>query len=257
MPAFDDPLFLVMTAFAVLIVGVAKAGFGGLVGSVAMPLVAAVSDMGTAIAVLLPLYVAMDIIATVMMRREMDLWFLPPMLLAGLAGTALGALVFSNLDPVWLRIGLGVLSIVQGARYFWTRRGGRPPPAATARGDRAWPALFGWCGLAGFTSFFLMGDGPAQIYLMRYRLPPTIFVGTMVGFFLVVNASKVPIVVGMGLLNGATLLQSALFLPLAPLGLLAGRFVVQRLPLGPFYITAHVLLLCLGVYLIISGLQMA
>ena len=247
---------MITTALAILFVGIAKAGFGGLIGSVAMPLVAAVSDMGTAIAILLPLYVVMDIIAAYMLRHEMDRWFLPPMIIAGLAGTALGAVVFRSLDPTWLRIGLGVLSIVQGTRYFWNRRGGRTPPPPVARTDRAWPALWGWCGLAGFTSFFLMGDGPAQVYLMRYRLVPSVFVGTMVGFFLFINASKLPIVAGFGMLNLSTLAHSALYLPLAPLGLLAGRHIVRRIPREPFYIAAHLLLVLLGVYLIISGLRM-
>lgn len=257
MADYGDLLFVITTALAILFVGIAKAGFGGLIGSVAMPLVAAVSDMGTAIAVLLPLYVVMDVIAAGMLRRDMDRWFLPPMILAGLAGTALGAAVFRSLDPTWLRIGLGLLSILQGARYFWARRGGRTPPAAVARHNRAWPALWGWCGLAGFTSFFLMGDGPAQVYLMRYRLAPAAFVGTMVGFFLVINASKLPIVAGFGMIDAASLGFSALFLPLAPLGLLAGRQIVRTLPREPFYVAAHVLLVLLGLYLIISGLGAA
>jgi len=255
--ADPDMAFIVMTALAVILVGIAKTGFGGLVGSVAMPLVAAVSDMVTAIAVLLPLYVVMDIFAVWMVRRDIDRWFLPPMILAGLLGTALGAAVFRSFDPTLLRVGLGVFSIIQGLRYLWSKRRGNKMPPAVPRGQRQWPALWGWCGLAGFTSFFLMGDGPAQIYLLRYRLLPAVYVGTMVGFFFFINASKLPILFGMGALNLGTLSFSAMFLPLVPLGLVAGRIIVQRLPKEPFYIAAHVLLVLLGIYLIATGLTIA
>ena len=51
----DAPiLFYGVAGFAVFFVALAKAGFGGMIGSLGMPLVAAVSDIPTAISILLP-----------------------------------------------------------------------------------------------------------------------------------------------------------------------------------------------------------
>jgi uncharacterized membrane protein YfcA len=244
-------LFMAVAAFAVFFVGVAKAGFGGMIGSLAMPLVAAFSDIGTAIAVLLPTYFVMDVIVAYIYRKSVPWDFMWPMAAAGVAGVVLGAFAFRIVDPPLLAVLLGVMSLFVGLRFFWQRRR-EHITLATSQGpsDRNWPRLIGLNGASGFTSFFLMGEAPIQVFMFRFRLAPQIYVAVLVWFFFIVNAIKIPIVLGMGIVTVDSLWVSALLLPVMPFGILVGKLINDRLPKEPFYKIVHILLIGLGVYLI-------
>ena len=77
-------VFLGVAGFAVFFVALAKAGFGGMIASLAMPLVAAFSDITTAISVLLPTYIVMDIILAWVYRKSVPYAMLWPMAAAGI-----------------------------------------------------------------------------------------------------------------------------------------------------------------------------
>lgn len=247
--------FLSVAAFAVFFVALAKAGFGGMIGSLAMPLVAAVSDIATAISVLLPTYIVMDVIVAWLYRKSVPFALLWPMAVAGIAGVCLAALIFRLVEPNYLAIFLGVMSLVIGIKFFVARSGknkrvGAPLDTAT----RDWPRLIGLNGASGFTSFFLMGEAPIQVFLLPFKLAPQVYVALLVWFFLVVNGIKIPIVLGMGLVTIDSLSVSAMLLPILPLGIVFGKYINTRLPKEPFYFVVHVLLIVLGVYLITNAL---
>jgi uncharacterized membrane protein YfcA len=244
-------LFMAIAAFAVFFVGVAKAGFGGMIGSLAMPLVAAFSDIGTAISVLFPTYVVMDVIVALIYRKSVPWGLLWPMAAAGVVGALLGAVAFSYIDPPYLAVFLGAMSLFIGVRFFWQRHMRRNMTIAPQDpAERNWPRLIGLNAGSGFTSFFLMGEAPIQVFLLPFRLAPRIYVALLVWFFFIVNAVKVPIVVGMGLVTFDTLWISAMLLPVMPFGILVGKMVNDKLPKEPFYVVVHVLLIILGIYLI-------
>lgn len=253
--AAQSPLFLAVAAFAVFFVGVAKAGFGGMIGSLAMPMVAAVSDIATAIAVLFPTYFVMDVWVSWIYRKTVPWTLLRPMAAAGIVGTLLGALAFQLIDARYLATFLGVLSFSIGLRFF-LRRLIRPasPPAEQDPSERNWPRLIGLNGASGFTSFFLMGEAPIQVFLLPLRLAPRVYVSLLVWFFLAVNAVKIPIVLGTGLVTAESLWVSALLLPAMPLGILVGRRINERIPKEPFYVIVHVLLMLLGTYMVANAL---
>lgn len=249
-------LFFAVAAFAVFFVGIAKAGFGGMIGSLAMPAVAAVSDIGTAIAVLFPTYMVMDVIVAWLYRKPVPWALLWPMAAAGVVGALLGALAFRAIDGTYLAIGLGAMSLAIGLRFFWRRhreRGVAPLPRDPSHRD--WSRLIGLNGASGFTSFFLMGEAPIQVFLLPFRMAPQVYVSLLVWFFLIVNLVKVPVVMGMGLVTLETLQVSALLLPAMPLGIWAGKRINDRLPKEPFYVVVHVLLVLLGIYLAGSALS--
>lgn len=249
-------LFMAVAAFAVFFVGVAKAGFGGMIGSLAMPMVAAVSDIPTAISVLLPTYFAMDVIVAFIYRKSVPWALLAPMAIAGIAGTLLGALAFQLIDTRYLAIFLGLMSLAIGVRFFLQRRALKGhEQAAQDPTTRNWPRLIGLNGASGFTSFFLMGEAPIQMFLLPFRLAPHIYVSLLVWYFFFVNAIKVPVVLGMGLVTTQTLWVSALLMPAMPLGIWIGKRINERIPKDPFYVIVHVLLILLGIYLALSAIQ--
>lgn len=246
-------LFLGVAGFAVFFVALAKAGFGGMIASLAMPLVAAFSDITTAISVLLPTYIVMDIILAWIYRKNVPYGLLWPMAASGIVGVFLAALVFRSIDTSYLAIFLGVMSFVIGVKFFVVRMRRNAEPAASLDPSvRNWPRLIGLNGATGFTSFFLMGEAPIQMFLLPFRLAPQVYVALLIWFFFLVNIVKVPIAFGIGLVTIDSLWISALLLPIMPVGMFIGKHINQRIPKDPFYVVIHVLLVVLGIYLVTS-----
>ncbi len=255
MPVFDQPaLFYVVAAFAVFFVALAKAGFGGIIGSLAMPLVAAASDTITAVAVLFPAFLLTDVVVVWTYRRTIPWDVLWPMLIAGSMGTLAAIAMYGVVDPAAMSLPLGVMAIISAVR-FGLQTWGWLPSVQTSRDRRSRPVfpLVGWCGSAGFFSFFLMGAVPAQIYLLPFRLDPMVHVSATVGFFATMNWSRVPVVLGYGIVTPQTLWISAALLPIIPLGIVVGRWITANLRKEPFFIVAQAMLFVLGIYLIASA----
>jgi uncharacterized membrane protein YfcA len=226
-----------------------------MIGSLAMPLVAAVSDIPTAISVLLPTYVVMDLIVAWIYRKQVPFALLWPMALAGVGGVAIAALIFRLVDTTCLAFLLGFISMVLGVRFFATRGNQAnltPMPHAILR---RWPRTAVLNGASGFTSFFLMGEAPVQVYLLPFRLAPQTYVAVLVWFFFIVNWVKIPIVLGMGIVTSDSLWISAMLLPIMPVGILIGKFIATRIPKEPFYVVIHILLIVLGAYLLSTPLR--
>lgn len=235
-------------------VALAKAGFGGIIGSLAMPLVAAASDTITAVAVLFPAYLLIDVVVVWTYRRTIPWDVLWPMLVTGSLGTLAAVAMYGAVDPVAMSIPLGLMAIVSALR-FALQSWGWLPPLKTSRDRRSRPVLplLGWCGSAGFFSFFLMGAVPAQIYLLPFRLDPKVHVAATIGFFATMNWSRVPVVLGYGIVTPQTLWVSASLLPIIPFGILVGRWITANLPKEPFFLVAQTMLFVLGIYLIANA----
>ena len=246
-------LFLGVAGFAVFFVALAKAGFGGMIASLAMPLVAAFSDITTAISVLLPAYIVMDIILAWIYRKKVPYALLWPMAASGIVGVFIAALVFRSVDTNYLAIFLGIMSFVIGVKFFLVRARQKAEVETTLDPSvRNWPRLVGLNGATGFISFFLMGEAPIQMFLLPFRLAPQVYVALLIWVFFLVNIVKVPIVFAIGLVTIDSLWVSAMLLTIMPLGMLIGKRINQRIPKEPFYIVIHILLVILGIYLVSS-----
>lgn len=247
-------MFLGVAGFAVFFVALAKAGFGGMIASLAMPLVAAFSDITTAISVLLPTYIVMDIILAWVYRKTVPYAMLWPMAAAGIVGVFIAAVVFRYIDTNYLAIFLGAMSFVIGVKFYIVRARQKSEAEATLDPSvRNWPRLIGLNGATGFTSFFLMGEAPIQMFLLPFRLAPQVYVSLLIWYFFLINIVKVPIAFGIGLVTIDSLWVSACLLPIMPLGMFIGKRINQRISKDPFYMVIHVLLVILGVYLVVNA----
>jgi uncharacterized membrane protein YfcA len=99
--------------------------------------------------------------------------------------------------------------------------------------------------LAGTVSTINNSAGPiVTIYLLHEKLPKRLMMGTLLLYFLLINCSKLPTYISMGLINGQTLHDSIWFIPLIPAGTLMGAWMNKRVPEKPFaailYIAAAV-----------------
>jgi hypothetical protein len=236
-----DPWFYALAVSAILLMGISKAGFGGALGGLGVPLLSLVIAPAEAAGIMLPILCAMDLVGLRYFVRSLDWSNLRVLLPGGLTGIALGTLCFGLLDPAWLLLLVGVIG-VGFPLLHWSRlvRAERPASASPARG------LF-WSGLSGFASFIChYGGPPLLVYLMPQRLEKQLFVGTTVAFFLVVNYIKLVPYYFLGQLRADSLWTSLILLPLAPAGIYLGVWLQRRIETDTLYRAANVLLFLTG-----------
>jgi uncharacterized membrane protein YfcA len=112
-----------------------------------------------------------------------------------------------------------------------------------------------WGSIAGFTSFGVHAGGPpVNVYLLPQQLDKTMFVGTTVLFFTIVNYVKLIPYGMLGQLNFSNLSTSALLSPLAPAGVWLGVHLHNRVNQRLFYRICYLFLFITGIKLLYDGI---
>ncbi len=246
-----DPWFYVAAVPAVLLFGIAKGGFGGGLGVLAVPLMALVVSPLQAAAVLLPILCLMDLVGLWAYRGR---WLWPELKIlvpASMIGIAAGTLLFGFMSAATVRIIVGIVAIAFTLHYVYSTR-------HTA--DAALPFFPPSVGIAagaagGFTSFIAHSGGPPiSMYLLRRPLDRTDFVATTVLLFAAINYVKLVPYAWLGQLSGANLLTSLVLAPLAPVGVYAGVWLHRRVADRFFFQLMYVLLFVVGCKLLYDGI---
>ena len=245
----DSTLFYPIAVIALLIVGISKSGFGGGLGVLAVPLMSLIIPPPQAAAILLPLLIVMDWFTVWHYRKSWDKRNLAILLPAAVVGIVLGSLFFRYLTDAHIRILVGVLAILFVANYFLKRQNIKPHRADIPRGLL-------WGTVAGFTSFGVHAGGPpVNIYVLPQRLEKSIFVGTTVVFFTIVNLIKVLPYMMLGQFSTGNLLTSAILAPLAPVGVWLGVKLHHKVNEKLFYTLCYIFLFITGLKLLHDGLR--
>lgn len=253
------PIFNLFICFcAVMAVAISKAGFGGSMGALAAPIMLFAFAPTTALGILLPVFVLIDIWLVWQWRkvgiRHLIIW----MIIAGTIGQIIGWLLLSlgNFDDDLLLLFIGLIAFVTGARYFWQMLMRRPSAIHFRASIRAIRKRYKkraliWCSLSGFTSFVsLTGGIPVQIYMLPMRLPRQLFIGTMAWYFLFLNAFKIPFFVELEFITTQTMMVTALITLFVPLGVIIGRYLNKVISDSLFYNVAYSALVILGLRLV-------
>ncbi|MGY4830098.1 sulfite exporter TauE/SafE family protein [Sphaerotilaceae bacterium SBD11-9] len=224
-----DPGFYAVAVPAVLMMGLAKSGFGAGFGPLATPLMALAIPVPEAAAIMLPLLLVMDAVGVKALYRQCDRHLLRLLLPAGLLGVGLGAITFGVLPSKVVAGIVGGLTLLFLAQrvLFPPRADSGPPPRWLGR-------LLGIA--SGFTSFVSHAGGPPiSAYVLPLRLPPITFTATTAIFFAVVNLSKVAPYAWLGLIDMRNMSTALVLMPLAPVGVWIGVKLVPHIPQAVFY----------------------
>ena len=239
-----------VTALAILLTGISKAGLGGALGGLAVPFMSMWISPRDAVAVVLPILIVMDMAGIRAWRGKADWADLRMLIPAALLGIGLGTLAFGVLSDRMVKVVLGVIAIGFAAdRLLRSGGGGDSGEKPATRG-------FAWlCGVgSGFTSTLAHAGGPPiMAYLLSRRLPKETFVATSVFFFTVINLAKLPFYLSIGLFSTDTLIMSAMLIPLVPVGVWLGLRLIRHIPERPFYLFATLALGLSGVKLLWDG----
>jgi uncharacterized protein len=220
-----------LAVVAALCIGLAKAGLAGM-GLVAVIVFANLFGARDSTGVVLPLLIAADIGAVSLFKQHTRWDYVRRTLPAAALGIVIGAFILSRLDNATFRPVLGVtilaLTLLQLARLAWPALSSPSLPHS-----RALALSLGLLG--GITTMMANAAGPLMaLYFVAVGLPKFEVVGTLAWFFFLINLIKMPFSVGIGVIHRSSLLFDALLVPAVFAGLLAGRWLVHRIPQRAF-----------------------
>lgn len=248
----SDPVTLTASLIAVAFVGLSKGGLGGAFSLLGVPIMALFMPPLQAAALLLPIYLLMDAVSLWTWRGQWNKNILWQMVPAALVGIVIGWLTASIVSDAAVRLLVGIVALgfvamtVIRVRYQSSK---------TARGNNPLAAHF-WGLLSGFTSFVAHAGGPTfQIYVMPMRLTPSLYTGTSVVFFAIMNASKIIPYYALGqfdLQNFSVLIP---MLPVAVIATLSGAYIVKRMKAETFYPFMYSMVAIVSIKLIFDGIS--
>ncbi|MDN3055474.1 sulfite exporter TauE/SafE family protein [Streptomyces sp. SRF1] len=240
-------------AAASILVGFSKTAVSG-ANTVSLAIFAAVLPARESTGVLLPLLIVGDVLAVRTYRRHAHwgtLWRLFP---AVAAGVVVGTVFLLWAGDAAVRTSIGAILLLMAGVTLWRRRTAAradTPTAPTAPTASAVPAVpaapvvpaapdtdgagarlkAGSYGvLGGFTTMVANAGGPVMsLYLLSAGFRKLGFLGTSAWFFLIVNVAKVPFSVGLGLIDGRSLLLDALLALFVVPGAFIGKACVDRI----------------------------
>ncbi|EMI40595.1 sulfite exporter TauE/SafE family protein [Rhodopirellula sp. SWK7] len=207
-------------------IGVSKSGFPG-ISMLHVVLYAFVFGALESTGVLLPMLVVGDICAIHFFGREADWPHVRRLLPPTIVGILIGWVMMDQLDAGQFKVIVGgiilTLTCVQLIRTY-------RPNWFDAVPHQTWFAVVLGL-LAGVTTMLANAAGPVvALYLLAVALPKWELIGTSAWLFLVLNVLKLPLSFQLGLITAPTLLVGAVMAPAIPLGMLAGRWLVGRVP---------------------------
>ena len=252
---------LLLAAFAVFFIGIAKAGFGGGLGMVVTPLCVLAFGPKTAIGVVLPLLCAGDVFSLWYYWRKWRSDNLKYLLPGVVVGVIAGVQLIGRFSPRELNVAIGAIAVLFVVLQTAKERIFRAEGAFAPNHAVGVP-----CGVGmGITSTFAHGAGPlAEMFLVPQRLAKEVFVGTNVLLFAWVNAIKMPffcidrtmldlpLFAPAPLITRETLLLSLKFFPLVPVGVWLGVWLNRRFSERGFVRVIYSILLLTGLQLIFN-----
>ena len=243
------PVLVLVVGAAVLLYGFSKTAMP-VAGVLAGPMLAVALGATTASGFILPLLLLGDMFALARYRQHVN-WRLIIKLVPGvLVGILLTAALFTFVDVHTLGRIIGILILVSLLLELWRHRNPRTDEAGQPHLLAV--AFFG--SLAGMTTMAANAGGTAMtLYLVNMRVSMLAFMGTFAWFFFIVNALKVPFLLGLGFLNADTLRTDLWFAPVLVAGALIGYGIFARMNERVFTNIALALSAVASVWLIIHG----
>lgn len=246
-----DIWFFLLAGPATIFAAISKAGFGSGAAFASASVLALVLEPGTALGIMLPLLMLIDVGALPAFWRKWDPRAAVLLIVGCLPGVALGAWLYTWAQPDFFRVLIGVISLGFVAWQMASARGW------IAKGGTSLPGVAGLlAGVAGgFTSFVSHAGGPpVAMYLLRIGLDKLTYQATTVLVFWVINIAKAVPYAFLGLFTLDTLKADLMLAPFALLGTWIGIKLHHHVPEKLFFTLTYVLLVVTGTKLIWDGL---
>ncbi|MFH9133683.1 sulfite exporter TauE/SafE family protein [Streptomyces sp. NPDC017524] len=224
---------LAALAAASTLVGFSKTAVSG-ANTISLAVFAAVLPARESTGALLPILIVGDLLAVRVYRRHAHWPTLLRLFPAVAVGVVAGTLFLLWADDAAVRTSIGAILLFMTSVTLWRRRiaeketGTEAGTGPATGADRS--AARGYGVLGGFTTMVANAGGPVMsLYLLSAGFRKLGFLGTSAWFFLILNVSKVPFSVGLGLIDARSLLLDACLLLFVLPGAYLGRVCVDRI----------------------------
>jgi len=252
MPTIDqllnDPTLFALIAMAAFLVGLSKGGLPA-VAMLSVPILSLTMSPLVAAILLLPIYILSDVVSVWLYRREYSLDNIRLLIPAGILGVLIGWATASFVSDRMVSVLIGLMGITF-CLYQWTKKTTKQIPApVNIRKGLAWGTL------SGFTSFVShAGAPPFQMYVLPQKLPKMVFAGTTTIVFAAVNLAKVIPYASLHPYTLSTLQISAYLLPVAAVGTVVGKKLIEQLSEKWFFLAVQGALFIISIKLVLSSL---
>ncbi len=244
--------FYILAPLAVILVGIAKAGFGGGVGIAAVPILifAMGGDARAAVGIMLPILCTCDLFALYHYRSTFDkkniLYLLPGVIVGIAIGSYLLWLTDGNESAFQLEFWIGVITLIYVMYEVFKGWIMKELKAYRPHDWHGW--LFGTG--VGITSTLAHAAGPvATMFILPQNLGRRLFVGTTVVLFTIVNALKLIPYFSLDMINVGRFSTSLILLPFVPVGTFLGVYLNKKMNEVIFTRIIYLLLFILGIKL--------
>jgi uncharacterized protein len=215
---------IVMVVVVSVIIGLSKGGMGAALVVLVTPLLSQVMPVKQAISVSLPLLIIADGFALWIYWKKWDMYYIRVMVLPAIGGIIVGTQLLATLSDVLLRQILAVFTLI-----FIAYRLVSDQLRTLEYHPQKWHGYLAGAASGFGSALANTGAPPFTAYMLLQRISPEAFAGTTTLFFAIVNAVKLPGLVLAGLFNVQDLLSVAWVIPLIPLGVWLGRWLLYRL----------------------------
>jgi uncharacterized protein len=245
---------ILIFAIVGLLVGFSKGGLGGPVPvALTVPLLSTVIAPQQAVGLILPLLMFADVFALYFYWNEWDKRYILLMLIPGLIGVAFGTFILKDLDAQTLKRIIGAFTLTAVSFKILSDR-----LQSIQYKPRDWHGwLAGWA--SGFGSALAnVGAPPFTAYLLlqsdttsrKSNLTPKKFIGTSTLFFAVINLTKLPGFIAIGVLDVNRFLSIAWVLLIIPPTIALVRSIITRINQKTFEWFMMIPLLILSIWLL-------
>ena len=238
---------ILIFALVGLLIGLSKGGLGGPVPvTLTVPLLTLIIAPQDAVGLVLPLLIFADVFALYFYWKQWDRRHIHLMLVPGLIGAVCGTFILKDIDEVTLKRIIGGLTLV--ALTF--KIAGSRLNSLTYRPQNWHGRLAGWT--AGFSSALAnVGAPPFTAYLLlQPGITPRRFVGTTTLFFAIINLTKLPGFMVIGILDIPKLFSIGWVFILIPIAIVLARALITRVNQQTFEWVMMIPLLMLSLYLL-------
>ena len=243
-----EPVFYLLAIAAVLIIGISKGGFGGGMAIAGVPILSLSVDPVTAAGILLPILCCMDLMSLKGFWEQWDKALIKRMVPPVIVGILLGALTFSYFNESAIRLLLGIMTVLFTLNY-WLKTSKEKSAKTPGKA-----ASHFWSAMGGYTSFVAHAGGPPiNMYMLSLRLSKTMYQGTLVLLFTIINYTKLPLYFFLGQLSAPNLMTSLTLIPLAFVGVYLGLRLHHMISEALFYRIAYIALFLTGLKLLWDG----
>lgn len=245
------PLFWVTAVAAIVLLGIAKGGFGGGGGVIGTPLMSMVIPVADASALLLILLIIIDMVTIQHYRHHFHRPSLKNMLIGSILGIVLGGLTFHLLseNERTFKLVIGILALLYVAYRVFAL------PQLPISEDKPFFRPIGLIlgAFSGFASTLIHAGGPtAVMYMLPQKLPKEVYVGTLAMFFTIVNLMKLVPYSALGLIRVGNITTILILAPICLVSARIGIYLNKRFDPLWFNRVVYTLLFLTGIQLIIG-----